>query len=210
MERLEFFCLSRSFLRFPRRYEFGPPWVDAAFIATLLAIFLASVATNLVHTPGRVRNASILAVVGLMSVYNALALWDLIVFLLFPDANRPEIEAPRLLASAVSIWLTNVLAFALLYWAIDGGGPERRLRDPEGVRDFVFPADPATAELRGVSFSGVQHGHGLQPDRHAAADHARPRHDDARIDGFVDGARDHRGTSNQYFALAYCRAMAMR
>ena len=143
-------------MRFPGATNFGPPWVDTAFIATLLAIFLASVATNLVHTPGRVRNASILAVVGLMSVYNALALWDLIVFLVFPDANRPEIEAPRLLASAVSIWLTNVLAFALLYWAIDGGGPERRLRDPEGLRDFAFPADlrqPSYAEYLFLAFN---------------------------------------------------------
>ena len=141
---------------FPRRYEFGPPWVNAAFIATLLAIFLASVATNLVHVPGRVRNASTLAVVGLMSVYNALALWDLIVFLVFPAANRPLIEAPRLLASAVSIWLTNVLTFALLYWAIDGGGPERRLRDPEGLRDFAFPADlrqPRYAEYLFLAFN---------------------------------------------------------
>ncbi len=60
--------------------------------------------------------------------------------MVFPDANRAEIEAPRLLASSVSIWLTNVLTFALLYWTIDGGGPERRLRDPEAVRDFAFPS----------------------------------------------------------------------
>ena len=96
--------------------------------------------TNLIHAPGRVRNAATLTVVGIMSGYNALALWDLVVFLVFPDANRAEIEAPRLLASSVSIWLTNVLTFALLYWAIDGGGPEQRLRDPAGPRDFAFPS----------------------------------------------------------------------
>ena len=126
------FCVSTAL-------EFGPPWVEPAFTITLLVLFLASVVTNLIQAPGRVRNAATLTVVGIMSAYNALALWDLIVFLVFPDANRAEIEAPRLLASSVSIWLTNVLTFALLYWAIDGGGPERRLRDPAGSRDFAFP-----------------------------------------------------------------------
>ena len=124
---------------FPRRYEFGPPWVTPVFSIALLVVFLASVVTNLFHAPGRVRNAATLTVVGMMSAYNALALWALIVFLVFPDANRADIEGTRLLASSVSIWLTNVLAFALLYWAIDGGGPERRLRDPAGPRDFAFP-----------------------------------------------------------------------
>ncbi len=118
--------------------EFGRPLVEPAFTITLLVIFLASAVTNLIHAPGRVRNAATLTVVGIMSAYNALALWDLIVFLVFPDANRAEIEAPRLLASSISIWLTNVLTFALLYWAIDGGGPERRLRDPAGPRDLRF------------------------------------------------------------------------
>ena len=99
--------------------------------------------SNLVNAPARLSNAAILTVVSLMSAYNAVALCQLVVFLVFPDANRAEIEAPRLLSSAVSIWLTNVLTFALLYWEVDGGGPERRLRDPAGRRDLAFPGDLA-------------------------------------------------------------------
>ncbi len=34
-----------------------------------------------------------------------------------------------------------MLTFALLYWEIDGGGPERRVHDPAGPRDLAFPGD---------------------------------------------------------------------
>jgi hypothetical protein len=50
-------------------------------------------------------------------------------------------EAPRhLLVSAASLWLTNVLTFALWYWRLDGGGPiARRRRGFYGSRAFLFP-----------------------------------------------------------------------
>jgi uncharacterized membrane protein len=128
-------------LAFPRRYELGPPWEETIFTITLAVVVLISATSNLVNASGRVSKAAILTVVGLMSAYNALALCQLVFFLVFPDANRAEIEAPRLLASAVSIWLTNVLTFALLYWEVDGAGPERRMHDPAGRRDFAFPGD---------------------------------------------------------------------
>ena len=50
-------------------------------------------------------------------------------------------EPPRyLLLSAASLWLTNVLTFALWYWRLDGGGPfARRRRGSYGSRAFLFP-----------------------------------------------------------------------
>jgi uncharacterized membrane protein len=43
----------------------------------------------------------------------------------------------RLLASGALIWLGNNLAFALLYWLIDSGGPIARSRNPTPL-DFAF------------------------------------------------------------------------
>jgi len=43
----------------------------------------------------------------------------------------------ELLASGGVVWLGNNLAFALLYWLMDGGGPVVRMRRPEPV-DFAF------------------------------------------------------------------------
>lgn len=47
--------------------------------------------------------------------------------------------ARELLRDALSIWLTNVLVFALWYWEIDGGGPIDRHDGTYGSEDFVFP-----------------------------------------------------------------------
>jgi hypothetical protein len=43
----------------------------------------------------------------------------------------------ELLATGGLVWLGNNLAFALLYWLIDSGGPLARSHDPEPV-DFAF------------------------------------------------------------------------
>lgn len=47
--------------------------------------------------------------------------------------NSPD----QLLASGAIVWLGNNLAFGLLYWLIDGGGPVARLSHP-GPLDFAF------------------------------------------------------------------------
>jgi hypothetical protein len=48
-------------------------------------------------------------------------------------ANEPD----QLLASGAVVWLGNNLAFALLYWLIDGGGPTARAARDAPV-DFAF------------------------------------------------------------------------
>ena len=45
-----------------------------------------------------------------------------------------------MLVSAVALWTTNILVFALWYWRFDAGGPhyrERRAGHPDGA--FLFP-----------------------------------------------------------------------
>jgi len=50
-------------------------------------------------------------------------------------------ESPEsLLLSAASLWITNILVFALWYWRLDAGGPHQRDKRPghsEGA--FLFP-----------------------------------------------------------------------
>jgi uncharacterized membrane protein len=45
----------------------------------------------------------------------------------------------------VAIWVVNVLAFSLLYWQLDRGGPGARARGERVRPDWVFP-QPAAAE----------------------------------------------------------------
>jgi uncharacterized membrane protein len=50
-------------------------------------------------------------------------------------------ETPvQLLCSAASLWIANILVFALWYWRLDAGGPnhrDQRLGHPDGA--FLFP-----------------------------------------------------------------------
>ncbi|HEY1415529.1 MAG TPA: hypothetical protein VGF42_06555 [Caulobacteraceae bacterium] len=57
-----------------------------------------------------------------------------------------ELGGLQLLGSSVAIWLTNVLAFSLLYWQIDRGGPEARMNTPGARPDWLFPQTGASAD----------------------------------------------------------------
>lgn len=126
---------------FPRRYVFGSEVVRDGFTGALYVMFVLSVATNVLRLPWRVRDITLFVVVGLTGIFNALALYQLIQYMIYPELNREQIEGIRLLSSALQIWLTNVLAFGLLYWVIDGNGPERRATTAGEPRDFVFPGE---------------------------------------------------------------------
>jgi len=62
-------------------------------------------------------------------------------------------DANRLVLSGGSIWLTNVVVFALWYWEFDRGGPGARAQARKQVPDFMFPqmSDPDLAEPQWAS-----------------------------------------------------------
>ena len=55
------------------------------------------------------------------------------------------------LLAALQVWVTNVIAFGLVYWELDRGGPVARrvegLRD-DAVRDFRFPQQDESGPTR--------------------------------------------------------------
>jgi hypothetical protein len=76
----------------------------------------------------------------------------LTVFLLFStlilvlQARMSQAEPMSLLQDAIVLWTTNVLVFALWYWQIDAGGPDRRAADGYHSTDFVFPQCAGTEQ----------------------------------------------------------------
>ena len=53
---------------------------------------------------------------------------------------KPIVDsAARLIVNGGSIYLTNIIAFALLYWELDRGGPAARTHGIEIYPDFLFP-----------------------------------------------------------------------
>ena len=79
-----------------------------------------------------------------------LALSTLAVFLDVTDlvstmtARTDNEGALNLLWDAVLTWTSNVLTFAIWYWFLDGGGPDRRASTEPGPADFAFPQHTAS------------------------------------------------------------------
>jgi len=76
----------------------------------------------------------------LLVVANEAALVQLVILL----TNSGNSNGPTLLLAALQVWVTNVIAFALVYWELDRGGPVIRRHAPRHelpLADFRFPQD---------------------------------------------------------------------
>lgn len=56
-----------------------------------------------------------------------------------------NISGLQLLTSSIAMWVLNVLAFSLLYWQIDRGGPDARANHSSPRPDWLFPQEGAPA-----------------------------------------------------------------
>src|SRR6266496_4075240 len=86
-----------------------------------------------------VRRFIALTLLVLVAIANATSL-QLLLQALF---TATKADAPELLSSAVGIYITNIVIFALLYWEMDGGGPGVRRRNGRDENDFLFPQQQA-------------------------------------------------------------------
>jgi hypothetical protein len=117
----------------PHQGAVRAPWLVPAVEAVLLAVLIAGPA----HVAaGRrwVRRVAVAFVVVLV----AAALWATALLVYDLIRGHGVTNSPtRLLASGGLVWLGNNLAFGLLYWLMDGGGPIARSRARVPV-DFAF------------------------------------------------------------------------
>jgi hypothetical protein len=81
------------------------------------------------------RRTVALALLAFISVANGLLVIAVIASLIRGD----EKSGAQLLLKALTVWSTNVVAFGLWYWALDRGGPVRRLERNPPPPDFQFP-----------------------------------------------------------------------
>jgi hypothetical protein len=110
------------------------PWLLPTVETALLVVIVWGDPTRLARrTPWAHRVA-----VALVLVLVAAALWatGLLVFDLVRGHGVSQ-SATKLLATGGIVWLGNNLAFGMLYWLMDGGGPIARSRNPAPV-DFAF------------------------------------------------------------------------
>lgn len=117
---------------------FFPGWVWLLpVIPELILIAVLSTKESRSDAPrGTGRRPIAIALTAVVLAANLMAL----VALIFSLATQGEKHAGSLLLKGLTIWGTNVVAFGLLYWELDGGGPFKRLRSSSPrERDFRFP-----------------------------------------------------------------------
>lgn len=130
----------------PSELSVGPRWLLLTIVLVLL------VPAVVAHRTGRHSLNHLLGIIN-NSVITATLVGSLALLIGGLPSHK---EAPRyLLLSAASLWLTNVLTFALWYWRLDGGGPfARRRLGSYGSRAFLFPQMQIERSER--SFFGVE------------------------------------------------------
>lgn len=120
-------------VRLPSESAVGVPWLIPVVEAALLSVLVVGPA-NVPVSRSWVRRVSVSLVVVLVGA----ALWATVVLVRDLIEGTAVTNSPgALLASGAVVWVGNNLAFALLYWLMDGGGPVRRMAQPSAV-DFAF------------------------------------------------------------------------
>lgn len=114
----------------------GPRWVLPLIEGLLLVAVV-------VGDPGRINRRSrelrALSIV-LVSVLIVSSLWATVVLIDHLIHGGAETNsASDLLRAGTVVWVSNNIAFALLYWELDGGGAAARAHNPAGHADFAFP-----------------------------------------------------------------------
>ncbi len=123
-------------LLLPSRFSVGADWIVPAILALLLVAIVAADRARNDRRPAVVRALSLALVVVLVAEAAGVTV-RLVTDLVEggPETN----SASDLLSVGFGVWLYTILAFAFLYWVLDGGGPDARLWAPPDYPHLGFP-----------------------------------------------------------------------
>ena len=116
----------------PQKVNGGPAWLLLTIEGVLLLPLLIAILTRRRVSPVTRRVGSII-LLGIVT----LALSIAIVHLIFTLKN--DLNGITLLYTGLLLYCFNTLVFSLWYWAVDGGGADKRLQSDHQAADFLFP-----------------------------------------------------------------------
>ena len=120
----------------PASVRLGPQWVLPSIEGLLLFAVITAEPRSVTR---RARELRVLSI-GLVSVLVFGAMWATVVLIDHLIHGGPETNSAGALLEAGSIvWVSNSIAFALLYWELDGGGAAQRAYRPPTHPDLAFP-----------------------------------------------------------------------
>jgi uncharacterized membrane protein len=121
-------------LALPARLGPRPQWLLPTVELLLLAA-LVVISPHRIERRSRTYRSTAVALTALLTATNVIALGHLVDGLVHGTEGK---DAGPLLVLGGSIWLANVIAFALWYWEYDRGGPVARAVGEHDVPDFLF------------------------------------------------------------------------
>jgi uncharacterized membrane protein len=127
----------------PDRPTLGPRWLVPAVELLLLVALAAADPSHLSRRAKWLRRVGvilILALVALTIASTVVLIYDLI------TGGRATESASILLTSGALVWIGNAMAFSLVYWEFDSGGPLARYRGERPYPDLLF-TQQATPEF---------------------------------------------------------------
>lgn len=120
----------------PDTVRLGPQWLLPVIEGALLVAVIAADPDKINRRSRGLRALSIV----LVSVLVLGALWATVQLIGDLIHGGPETNsASDLLEAGTIVWVSNNIAFALLYWELDGGGAAARAHHPATHADFAFP-----------------------------------------------------------------------
>jgi hypothetical protein len=120
--------------------QLQPEWLLPGLGAILLVASVGFYVSPV--EPGPLQRAMAVGLAAVLIVANVGSLAMLVRDVFLGSALTPL----NLLESGVELWAVNVLIFAIVYWELDGGGPEARLEHRRDHPDLVFPQQQADQE----------------------------------------------------------------
>jgi hypothetical protein len=120
----------------PAEVRLAPVWVLPAIEAVLLVAIIINDPRRIDRRSTLLRILSI-SIVGIL-VLDTLASTALLIDVLIHGGKATN-SAEQLLSAGAGVWLSNVIAFSLLYWELDGGGAAARAHGMAQHPDLAFP-----------------------------------------------------------------------
>ncbi len=120
----------------PRRFSLGPQWTVPA-IELLLVLAIVAVDRGFIEGRSPAGRMLFLGFLALLVVEAAGITSRLVVDLI---EGGPETNSPvALLRTGFGVWVYTIIAFAFLYWGVDGSGPGARAEALPEFPDLAFP-----------------------------------------------------------------------
>jgi transposase-like protein len=128
----------------PDRLALHPVWLLLALEVALLIVLVAFNPVRMTRS-SPLQRATGLGLTGLVVAANAFSGIRLVHDILTGHGTK---DPNTLFGSGAAIYLTNVIAFSLLYWELDRGGPVARANATDPHPDFLFAqmASPEVAD----------------------------------------------------------------